>query len=284
MASRKIPTNALEVIAMKLGCSTALFNQLDLYGALQHITWAGYDGAELACLGNLVRHIELNTTKCYINEVKSIAKKHRLELFAIHTDVGGLPGEDKIKSMTKMFDVALKLSIPIVTMHPGGRSGDLETTIQEFEYTRKLSEQAERRGITLAVKAHAGASVYNTATLLQLLAEVDSPALGVTFDPTHFCRAGEDPSEAVFKIGKKIVHVHLRDYSHFEQSMATPEQQIPGRGEIDFLRILRRLKDVGYDKAVDTLNIGAFTYPLSKQMGIAGEARGYISRCLHELK
>ena len=48
---------------MKLGCSTALFNQLDLYGALQHITWAGYDGAELACLGNLVRHIELNTNK-----------------------------------------------------------------------------------------------------------------------------------------------------------------------------------------------------------------------------
>ena len=88
MASRKIPTNALEVIAMKLGCSTALFNQLDLYGALQHITWAGYDGDELACLGNLVRHIELNTNKCYINEVKSIAKKHRLELFAIHTDVG----------------------------------------------------------------------------------------------------------------------------------------------------------------------------------------------------
>ena len=36
---------------MKLGCSTVLFNQLDLYGALQHISWAGYDGAELAFLG-----------------------------------------------------------------------------------------------------------------------------------------------------------------------------------------------------------------------------------------
>jgi len=35
---------------MKLGCSTVLFNQLDLYGALQHIAWAGYEGAELACL------------------------------------------------------------------------------------------------------------------------------------------------------------------------------------------------------------------------------------------
>ena len=269
---------------MKLGCSTVLFNQLDLYGALQHISWAGYDGAELAFLGNLVRHIELNTNQWYINEVKSIAKKHRLELFAIHTDAGGLLGEDKIKSMTKMFDVAVKLNIPVVTMHPGGKSGDKEETIQEFEYTRILSKQAERRGITLAVKAHVGASIYNTATLLQLLGEVDSPALRVTFDPTHFCRAGEDPSETVLKIDKKIVHVHLRDYSHFEQSMATPEHQIPGRGEIDFFSILRRLKNIGYDKAVDTLNIGAFTYPLSRQMGLAAEARGYINRCLHELK
>ena len=45
---------------MKLGCSSVLFNQLDLYGTLQHIAWAGYEGAELAILGNHCRHIELN--------------------------------------------------------------------------------------------------------------------------------------------------------------------------------------------------------------------------------
>ena len=269
---------------MKLGCDTVLFNQLDLYGALQHIAWAGYDGAELACLGNWARHVELNTNQSYIDEVKSIAKKHRLELFAIHTDVGGLPGEDKVKLMTKMFEVAVKLSIPVVTMHPGGKSGDKAATEQEFEYSRKLSEQAEIRGITLAIKAHVGASIYNTATLIQLLDGIDSPALGVTFDPTHFCRAGEDPSQTAFKIGKKIVHVHSRDYSRLVHAMATPEQQIPGRGEIDFPKILSRLKDVGYDKAVDTLIIDAFTYPLSRQMGMAAEARGYLNRCLHELK
>ena len=48
---------------MKLGCSTVLFNQLDLYGALQHISWAGYEGAELAILANYCRHIELITKR-----------------------------------------------------------------------------------------------------------------------------------------------------------------------------------------------------------------------------
>ena len=32
---------------MKLGCNTVIFSQLDLNGALQHIAWAGFQGAEL---------------------------------------------------------------------------------------------------------------------------------------------------------------------------------------------------------------------------------------------
>ena len=81
---------------MKLGCSTVLFNQLDLYGALQHISWAGYEGVDLSDI-SIVRHIELNTKQSYINEVKSIAKKHRVELFSIDTEDLGKTEEDKIK-------------------------------------------------------------------------------------------------------------------------------------------------------------------------------------------
>ena len=46
---------------MKISCSTVLFNQIDLYGALQHLAWAGYEGAELACLRSHARHIEPDT-------------------------------------------------------------------------------------------------------------------------------------------------------------------------------------------------------------------------------
>ena len=70
----------------------------------------------------------------------------------------------------------------------------------------------------------------------------------------------------------------------YEAWVPPVEQQIPGRGGIDFPRILRLLKDVGYDKAVDLVMVGASTYPLSRQMGIAAEARGYLNRCFQELK
>ena len=73
---------------MKLTCSTVIFNQLDLYGTLQHLAWAGYDGAELACLRSHARHVEPNTDKSYLDEIKWTAKKHGIALAAIHLDAG----------------------------------------------------------------------------------------------------------------------------------------------------------------------------------------------------
>ena len=272
---------------MKLGCSSVLFNQLDLYGALQHIAWAGYEGAELAILANHCRHIELITKQSYINEIKAAAKKHNLGLFAIHGDVGGLPGEDKITSLITLFQIAYKLGIPIVTMRAKGKSDDKEATKEEFKYLKRMSNEAASRGVTLAIKPHVGASVYNTATMIQMLEEIDSPGLGVNLDTLHIFRAREDAAETVRKLGKKIAHVHLREYPDVADRKnyeALPEEEIAGRGGVDFPKILQSLQAARYNGAIDLDVIGAFTYPLSRQMGIAAETRGYINRCLQELK
>ena len=269
---------------MKLGCDTVLFNQLDLYGALQHVAWAGYDGVQLAILANWARHIKLDTNQSYIDEVKETAKKHGLELQAINADVGGLPGEDRIKSMVTLFDVAHKLGVPIITFRSGGITGDRETLKQEIQYVKKISSAAESRGITLAFNPHTGGAIYNVETLIPLLDAVDSPALGLTFDPKELYRAGVDLSEYILRMGKKIVHANFRDYPERERPEATPEEQIPGHGNIDFPKILKNLKDIGYDADIDVVIVGAFWQPLSRQMGIAAEARGYLHRCLQELK
>jgi sugar phosphate isomerase/epimerase len=216
--------------------------------------------------------------------VKSIAKKHRLELFAIHADVGGLPGEDEVTSMITMFDVACKLSIPVVTMRTWGKPDDKKDSKHIYEYIEKLTKEAEKRGVTLAVGPHTDGTIYNTEKLLPLLDKIDSPALGVTIDPKELYRAGDDPSETILKVRKRIVNVNLRDYPKEREPIAPADEQILGRGVIDYPKTLRILKDVGYDKDINVVIIGAFTYPLSRQMGIAGESRGYLNRCLQELK
>jgi len=285
---------------MKLGCSTVLFNQLDLYGALQHISWAGYQGADVSDI-ILARHIRMDSGKSNIYEVEYAARKHGLELFSIDTEDQGRTEEDKIKSMAKVFNIAQKLSIPVVAPYLHGKSGR-EGEKRNIEYIRKLSEQAASRGVMMAIKVHVGTPIDKAATLIQILDEIDSPGLGAAIDTRELCRAGDDIFETISKINKRIVHVHLRDYPGREQMPAdisptysatfgqwepwrpSVEQQIPGRGGLDFPNIFKCLKNVGYDKAVDLVITGAFTYPLSRQMAIAGEARGYLNRCLQELK
>jgi len=264
------------VTEVKLGCNTVLFNKLGLYEALQHLSWAGYDGAELAFLGNMAKHVELNADQSYIDEVKSMAQKHGLELFAI--EAGGTKDE-----LIKLFEVASKLGIPVIAIGSGGKSGDRQQTEQAFAYVHELAELAESWKITLAVKPHVGASVYNAETALQLLHKVDSPSLGINFDPSHIHRAGDDVADAALRLGRGIVHSHFRDCPHRAEGPGLPEEQIPGRGEIDIIAAMRALKDVGYDKVLDLEVIGAFAYPLSRQMGIAAEARGYLNRCFQDL-
>jgi sugar phosphate isomerase/epimerase len=269
---------------MKLGCNTVLFNKSDLDEALQHIAWAGFKGAELCHQEEWACHVELNTEQSYIDEVKSTATRHGLELFALQVHFPGQTDEEKKKSITKMLDVAAKLSVPIVTIRAFGKADDKEATKQEFKYILQLCKLAEEREVILAVKPHVGASVYNTATVLQMLDEVDSSSLGVTLDPLHLTRGGDDPSEAVLKIGKRIVHTHFHDCPPPQKTPETPEQQTPGRSNINWLKLLQNLKDVGYKRALDVHVIGACPYPLSRQMGIAAEAKGYLSRCLQDLK
>ena len=269
---------------MKLGCNTVIFNQLDLYGALQHIAWAGFTGAELCHQDEWARHIELNTEQSYIDEVKWAAQKHGLELFAIQIGFGPIRNEENFKLMTKALEVAAKLNIPVVTMRAFGKADDKEITKAEFKFIKKVCDQAESRGVILGVKPHGGASVYNAATVFQMLNEVNSPSLGVTIDPLHLTRGGSDPAETVLKLGKKIVHTHFHDCPPPQNYPETTEQQTPGRSNIDWLRLLQNLKDVGYQRALDVHVIGACKYPVSRQMGIAAEAKGYLSRCLQDLK
>ena len=67
-----------------------------------------------------------------------------------------------------------------------------------------LAHMAERYGVTLCVKAHVGASIYNTPTTLKAMAEISSPAFGIDMDPSHIHRAGENPVEAIAAVISRV--------------------------------------------------------------------------------
>ena len=262
---------------MQLGCNTVLFSCGDLATALTHIAWAGYQHVELAAVAGMCEHVSPALDPAGVREVRRMLADHGLEATAMEAAT-----TDRTR-LEALFGLAGDLGVPIVNVGSGGITGDDESTRQAIAHIRELAGLAGRYGVRLAVKPHVGQAIYNGATALRLMDAVREPALGLNFDPSHLFRAGEEPQEVARRWGAHIITAHFRDCPHRGPGPGRPEEQIPGRGIVDIPATLRALDAIGYAGSLSLEVIGAREYELSRAMGIAAEARGYLHRCLQEL-
>ena len=259
---------------MKLGANSVLFGGFDIEAAFEHLAMAGYDGIEISAIDGMSEHLVLDRWREIAPEIKRLAREYGLELLAMEQ-----PSQDPVK-MEQAFQAAVEIGIPIVNCGPGGKSGDEASLQQSIESLGKLAEMAGRYGVTLCVKAHVGAAIYNTPTTLRLMEAITSPALGIDMDPSHIHRAGESPVEAIAAVISRVKHVHIRDCKGRQQGPGKPEDQANGRGDIDLVGYIRVLHENGYNGPLDLEIIGAKDYSLMQCSIIAAEARGHMQACL----
>jgi sugar phosphate isomerase/epimerase len=259
---------------MKLGANSVLFGGYDMKTAFEQIACAGYDGIEMSAIDGMSQHLVLDRWREIAPEVKQLASEYNLELLAMEQ-----PSQDPAK-MELAFQAAAEIGIPIVNCGPGGKTGDDESFQKSIDSLGSLADMAEKYGVTLCVKAHVGASIYNTPTTLKLMEAITSPAFGIDMDPSHIYRAGENPVEAIAAVISRVKHVHIRDCKGRQQSPGKPEDQANGRGDIDLLGYIRVLHENGYNGPLDLEVIGAKEYSLVQCAIIAAEARGHMQACL----
>lgn len=127
-------------------------------------------------------------------------------------------------------------------------------------YGRKLTELAERMadfGVRMAFHHHMG-TIVETDEEVGLLMQHTGEAVGLLYDTGHSSFAGGDPLALVKKHVKRIVHVHCKDPRKDILEKARREDMsfmgavmegiftVPGDGSIDYLPILRILRDNNY--------------------------------------
>ncbi|WP_020579320.1 sugar phosphate isomerase/epimerase family protein [Actinopolymorpha alba] len=262
---------------MKLGCNTVLFAAVDLETALDQIAFAGYEYVELAVIKGMCEHVSPDDDTATIRRVIQLLSDRGLHATAIEA-----ASTDR-ERLDQVFDLATRLQVPIVNIGSGGVSGDEESTVKAIAHLRELAKLAGQYDLRLAVKPHVGQAIYNGETALRLMSEVDEPALGLNFDPSHLFRADEEPPEIADRWGERIITSHFRDCASRERAVGPPPTQVPGRGAVDIPATLRALRDVGYAGPLNLEVIGAGSYSLAQAASIAAESRGYLSRCLAEL-
>jgi hypothetical protein len=71
------------------------------------------------------------------------------------------PSQDPAK-MELAFQAAAEIGIPIVNCGPGGKTGDEASLQQSIDSWAGWPPWPARYGVTLCVKAHVGAAIWNT--------------------------------------------------------------------------------------------------------------------------
>ena len=162
------------------------------------------------------QHLVLDRWREIAPEVKRLSREYGLELLAMEQ-----PSQDPAR-MEAAFQAAVEIGIPIVNCGPGGKTGDEESFLRSVDSLNRLSAMAERYGVTLCVKAHVGACIYNSPTTLRAMELITSPAFGIDMDPSHIYRAGENPVEAMKAVIDRVKHVHIRDCKGRQQNPGKP--------------------------------------------------------------
>ena len=261
---------------MKLGVNSVLFGAFDLATAFKYTAMAGYDGIELSAIDGMSEHLVLARWREVAPEIKRLAKEYGLELLAMEQ-----PSQDPAV-MEQAMQAAVEIGIPVINCGPGGKTGDEATLRQSIDSLGNLAKMAEKYALTLCVKAHVGASIYNTLTTLQVMKAITSPAFGIDMDPSHIYRAGEDPVEAIKAVLPRVKHVHIRDCKGRQQGPGDPNMQANGRGDINLVGYVRALHEHGYTGPLDLEIIGTkrLGYTLEQCCVIAAESRGHMQACL----
>lgn len=130
--------------------------------------------------------------------------------------------------------------------HPDGIGVDRAWDLARSALERVL-RRAEAVGVMVGLEPCWGTVTDDRASADRMLDALDCPALGVTFDPSHFVMSGDDVGAAIDAWAERIVHVHLKD-AFGRPGM--PDEDftflLPGEGGVDWTAMLAALDRAGY--------------------------------------
>lgn len=169
-----------------------------------------------------------------------------LPAFADEKALSAMGAEGGLDDIETLFRLAADYGgVRCVSLPLGPYSGPRNAaTIRAFR--NKLAAVAELREkyrLPLAVEVQPGAFVAHPESIVPLLEELD---IGLNLDTGHAFAAGFDPGVYPPALKGRILTTHLCDNDGVENLSLTP-----GKGGIDFPRVVAGLRDNGYANSYD---------------------------------
>ena len=124
-----------------------------------------------------------------------------------------------------------------------------------------LADLAEKHGVKLCFEncPLMGNIAISPVMWERIFERLPSERLGLAYDPSHLVWEMIDPYTPIGTFARRIFHVHAKDTRIDRERLARTgiltdfswwEYAIPGRGELDWARMLAALKQIGYTGTV----------------------------------
>ncbi len=272
---------------MKLGFVSAILAELPLEQVLAFAADAGLSCVELMCwpVGRAERkyagvsHVDVaGLTQAQADDILAACARHGVTISGLGyypnmLDPDPLVAEPAVAHFRKVVEAAPLLGVRTVNGFVGR---DWRSTVDDnwprFLATWKpIVLLAEDRGVRIGIENcpmlftrdewPGGKNLFTTpAVWRRAFADLDSPAIGLNYDPSHLVLQDMDPLAPLAEFRDRLFHVHakdvkidrhaLDDVGRFDFPLRWHQPRIPGYGEIDWARFMGELQRVGYDGPV----------------------------------
>lgn len=254
---------------MKLGFTTydnlkALpFAQQAGFDCLEFTTLPGYQGMDLPN--------EL-TSPASLDDFKGQIQSSGIEVDSIITAINPMAADPEVASAHKDYfrrwiELAGRLGVSYVSSTSGQNPAlSLDDNVKLFgEVYRDLCRVADDNGVRIVFEncLHGypkGSNIaVNPETWSRIFNEVDTPALGLEFDPSHLVYQFIDPVQAAAEFVDKIYILHAKDTEVLAGRLSRGglygneswwRFRMPGYGDVDWPGLFQVLREGGFDGSV----------------------------------
>jgi sugar phosphate isomerase/epimerase len=237
---------------MKLGFSSQGCPDWDLDTLVAQAAAMGYQGVELY---GLQGEMHLPALPLMRQDPKAVASRFRdagIELVCLST-ANAFHWQDRRRiaenqqQVREFIELAGELGCPYVRVLAGElpRNEARNTTLPRIaDALRELSGIAAANGTIILLENHG--DFAGSRDLWWILDTVQHPAVRACWHPCHGQAAGDRPSLAIPRLGRRIALAHLVD-GQFAANGAFEAYALPGAGQVDLELTLDLLRGIGYE-------------------------------------
>ena len=239
--------------------STTLRN-MEVIEALKAIRTYGYAGVELTLNDSHLHPLKSNMAR--LPEIKKFCSENDFPVVCVAAGGDRLLGDEpyepslicpqakgrseRLDLIKRAMEITVKLESPVLNINSGKLKAEMDRE-KALGYLYENLEELLRESsdVILVLEPEPGFLIGTTANALAMIHRISHPRLRLNLDIGHVFCSEEDCYSAIERAIPYAGNIHIEDIRG-----RIHHHEIPGEGDIDFVRVLNILKNSGYNHYV----------------------------------